>query len=612
MNASRLGLRRHGPLVLLAVLLLAPSLAVPNTWELRGLKPFLVQTAAFGLLGLLLARVRWSLEGTKRFALSGPNLAVVGLVIWAAMSFLLNAPAAGRGREIALMDLLRMASGAVVLFAVTYRCSSRDRTGLLTNLVLAGGAVAAVASIWSYVDGGSVEAVASFGNKQLLGAFLVPLLPFCAILATRGPMEGRRVAATAVTAGLAGALLLTMNRSSWIGVLAGVVIVGLLALAGAKLAGRLRPSYAVFAILVIIATNAFLTTTDLGSSVVGRAATAASDGDLQWRQRVGAAAVKMIAERPIFGWGGAGFALNGSRYTELVPSGASVEAEGMSLQSTIHNEYLQIGVDLGLVGLALYLLALGGFFARGVKALLRDPSDRRRELLLGTMGAVAAQMVDALANPAWQFTEVSLLLWVMLGLGMAAARTHRERAESHEPSTEGSSRLSLGRLGWQATAAVVVGVLSVASFAAGVGDEGAAVRACYRDGLQPRIEIRPRQFARLITLRSRLVKGRDSATDRFTVGKAGFLVCNTSRRESPPDECLILDAEVLLTDVRGPGPVPFRVDVKKLIPVIPGKCSQLVPIRFAPHRAGRWTATLRVFNRGRLRATIRLVGIATR
>src|SRR5207249_11919256 len=77
---------------------------------------------------------------------------------------------------------------------------------------------------------------------------------------------------------------------------------------------------------------------------------------------------------------------------------------------------------------------------------------------------VAGQVVDAMSNPAWRFADVSFMLWLLMGLGMAVVRrrsmvdgrwliANGERAVpspstiDHQPSTIGSSPLC--RLAWQ-------------------------------------------------------------------------------------------------------------------------------------------------------------------
>jgi O-antigen ligase len=616
MQGLRLDVRRHGPLLLLAVLLLAPVLAIPNTGDLVGVKTFLLQTAAFGLLGLLLAQVRWSPEGIKRFALTGPNLAIVGLVTLATVSFFLAAPAAGRGRDIALMDVLRLASGAVVFFAVMYKCGTRDRSELLTSLVLGGGVLAGAAAIFDYAVYGSF-AQAAMGNKQLLGAFLLLLLPFCAIFALNGEMGVRRIVATVASVGLVGGLLLTQNRASWLGALVGLAVVGLLSLRGSGFQLLRRPVLMVPALAAIVVLGGVLASSQLGGDIAGRLATAHSDGDLTWRQQVGSAAVKMIAEKPL-GWGNAGFALNGSRYSALVAPAAKVEAHGLTMQSMVHNEYLQIGVGLGLLGLALYLLVLGGFFVRGVKALSRIESDRRRWLLIGAMGAVAAQMVDALGNPAWQYSEVSLPFWLMLGLGMAASRTHRERGEVRELAPAAApGRPSLGRLGWQGLAAVVVVGLAAASFAGGVGSAKGSAKRCYDEDAEPNLVIKPARFADTIRLEShRVGRGRFR---RFETATATFRACNIRGNGDRPEECSILGGFINLIvpsagGVNPPfGPLnPFQLSSTMFGPVMPGQCSQPIRVSFTPSHTGRFFATIEIIAEHEIKYQIDVIGIARR
>ena len=43
------------------------------------------------------------------------------------------------------------------------------------------------------------------------------------------------------------------------------------------------------------------------------------------------------------------------------------------------------------------------------------------------MAAIAAQMVDAFGNPGWQFSEVGVFFWLVLGIGVAASRPRAER-----------------------------------------------------------------------------------------------------------------------------------------------------------------------------------------
>src|SRR6267143_2122221 len=220
---------RQAPLFLMIVVLLAPVMAFPDTDNWRGVKPFMIQAIAFCSVALLLSRAGWSISGLRRFFNTGPNLALMLLVGWAALSFALTAPSGGRGRDIALVEMLRLASGAAIYFAVVYRCNSRDSLKLAVILLLVGGWLASVAGM---ISAGAQEfhfETAAFGNSQLLAAFLALLLPVPVIFAQRGKLTGaRRLFAMGVTVMVVAALLLTHNRSSWSGSVVGLLVMAAL------------------------------------------------------------------------------------------------------------------------------------------------------------------------------------------------------------------------------------------------------------------------------------------------------------------------------------------------------------------------------------------------
>jgi hypothetical protein len=162
---DRARIQSHAPVMMLLVLLLAGALAVPNTGATQGLRAFVMQATAFGLLALLLARTTWSPAGGRRFLSTGPNLALLLLVGWAVVSFVLTAPDGGRGRNIAVVELMRLASGAAIYFAALYHCHTRSHLRLASLLLPGGGILAATAGLLSYWATG--KATGAYGNSQL-------------------------------------------------------------------------------------------------------------------------------------------------------------------------------------------------------------------------------------------------------------------------------------------------------------------------------------------------------------------------------------------------------------------------------------------------------------
>jgi len=145
----------------------------------------------------------------------------------------------------------------------------------------------------------------------------------------------------------------------------------------------------------------------------------------------------MIAEKPLLGWGTGSFPAMHQPFTHTGHRADEVYTKGPSIEDEAHNSYLQLWAELGIVGLALWLAALVSFLIAGIRALKRYPARSLPQwALIGCLSALTGQMVDALANPAWQFANVALPLWIILGL-IAALTCPVEAAEKrrHGPRT---------------------------------------------------------------------------------------------------------------------------------------------------------------------------------
>jgi O-antigen ligase len=512
MEALRENTRGQAPNVLMALLLSAPLLAIPDNGGWQGMRPLLIQAVAFGSLALLLARVRWSFEGLRSFLTTGPNLALVLFLGWTALSFAITAPVVGRGRSIALAELMRLASGVAIYFAVAYRCNSRHHLKVTVLLLLVGGVLASAAGMLSGGMSKSGLVTAAYGNKQLLGAFLVLLLPVAVVFAQSGEKFSRPLFATTAalrcllatvgTVMLVATLLLTNNRSSWLGSVVGLLVVSVLLFSSRKRREATARKRHWIASAVVALASVVLCLTLLGteSGVLERAKTLTTPTQVpsfQQRLQLWSICEQMILDRPVMGLGVGSFPMKAGDYswaiadrkdeqtviasgaeTIGVPLATQVEKDGASLSSLPHNEYLQLGAELGLVGLALYVAVLVGFFYRGIMALphVAKISRTRKLVLIASMGAIAAQCVDAIGNPAWRFGDVSPLFWLMLGLGMAA--THRQRQAGVTEDLAQTPRLlrfGFDRLGWRMSAVLVL-ALVIPSFA---GAQAGSPQSCY-------------------------------------------------------------------------------------------------------------------------------------
>ena len=209
-----------------------------------------------------------------------------------------------------------------------------------------------------------------------------------------------------VVAGLCAlGILLTVTRASWIA--AGVATI--LTLLAVKETRRwVIPAAGVVGVGVLLAFAAI-------PGLQGRAEDRAGDDRPLWdRQNSSAAAVRMLHDRPLLGFGWGRFPADSPRYYR--------QSEDYPLTGVrqLHNVYLSNAVELGLIGALLWLVAaavaiVGAIMRRGPPAL--------RPWKVGLLAWVICYAISALSTPLG-FALPTLLLWTWAGF----ARGEPERA----------------------------------------------------------------------------------------------------------------------------------------------------------------------------------------
>jgi O-antigen ligase len=199
------------------------------------------------------------------------------------------------------------------------------------------------------------------------------------------------------------ALGLTLVRGAWLGFAAGIaVMVGLL---------RAR-LVAIGALLLLVAAVVWLPT------VQHRLATIGDMADPTTRERLSMleAGLRLVMEHPILGTGPGGV-------KRLYPSYAPPEAVRRHT-SHLHNTPLQIVVERGSIGLALWLWLFAAFFIRAGRVLARVPqaATAERALIVGSIAAITTFLVSGLFEYNFGDTEVVLVALCFMALPSVVER----------------------------------------------------------------------------------------------------------------------------------------------------------------------------------------------
>jgi len=427
--------------MVLAMIVIVPFIATPADRYLGGVAAFVLEGFAIILAVALLWRARWNVSRDQitTFLRTGPNTPVLLL-----MGLIAASCAFAPNKFYAIQESLRWGAGVLLFFVVAYQFRQSKHLFLLVDTILFLGITTSFLALGQYLMEPAARGTALFGNQQLLGSFMMILLPVAAVVAltektSPDQTSTRQLVAQFATIMMAGCLLLAFNRSAWMGSLAGLLVMGaLMMMTSAKAKGtslRAQKHKLVLpGVMALIAVSFVLLIGLQNGNVVSRAGTLSNVSEVaswQARHQHWQSAVESIKQRPLFGLGIGQYPLNQPGYLN---DGVTLTTNGLSgAQATLadlaHNFYLQTTAELGLPGLLLMVAVLVTFMIAGVQRVRWMDAGIRRSLLMASMAGITAFAVDAVSNPSWQLGQVSMFLWLMLGIGVSCLRPRVRQAK---------------------------------------------------------------------------------------------------------------------------------------------------------------------------------------
>jgi O-Antigen ligase len=360
------------------------------------------------VLALWLLRERMQRRLAFAWPLAWP---ILGFAVWTLVSALLSDAPADSVR--ATRGVLVLATLWIVLHAVDGPARAR---WFATALFVAVTVVAALSVVQVATCGGD-RLVHRAALPPVLDAFLgkcarahgffsiyMTLAGVLSLVLTltlaRLPQVARRAAF--VAGWLVGALAfaLTFVRGAWVGFAIGLGV----------LATMLRRQVVVLAGVLIIAAAVLAV-----PAVLRRAISIGDPADPTARDRVAmlSGGLTLLLAHPVTGVGPGGVK---RLYGEYAPSYAVRRHT-----SHLHDTPLQIAVERGLVGLALWVWIFVAFFARAA-AVCRRAAGEDRLLVAGSMAAIAAFLVGGLFEYNFGDTEVLLVALSLMALPLVIDR----------------------------------------------------------------------------------------------------------------------------------------------------------------------------------------------
>jgi hypothetical protein len=155
---------------------------------------------------------------------------------------------------------------------------------------------------------------------------------------------------------------------------------------------------------------------------------------VDYRQQFYATSARMIEARPLFGVGV-------GQYYRTSAVFLSPQLAWNYGSENAHNNFLQIGAEIGLVGLGLFVAWIGVGLARTATALAIEPHDAR---LLGLAAGITAFVATWLSSHPLLVEEVAVPFWIQFGLTVALAGSAQLNSTAAVSARSTEARLRLG------------------------------------------------------------------------------------------------------------------------------------------------------------------------
>lgn len=312
------------------------------------------------------------------------------------------------------------------LLAAIVLVRTREHMQLVFTTYVAGAGVFGLFSIGSYIASGrSVAAEGLQGDQNYFALYQVAALPLALALAAMENRPGRRSLLYAVVGIIVVSVVASLSRGGLVAL--AVVVLATLALPAPLLFGSMarKVSYGLMlatasALALLVGAAPFLERFRSIFDVSDPEADRASGRLDLWR-----AAWHGFLEDPLFGLGAGNFQARALDLMQTTP-GVDIRRNYATAGRVVHNSFLEVLTELGVIGFALFLAVLGLTIWRMVVVYRRAAatgdllSERSVTALFLAFVAIA---VGGLSLS----LEYGRLLWLVIGLTLALDLVSRER-----------------------------------------------------------------------------------------------------------------------------------------------------------------------------------------
>ncbi len=415
---------------IIALLILTPLVFYP--YLVRIFNP--PKELTFSIL-LIIGLMLWFLKMTAReeFKITHTplNLPVLAFIVICPLSLLWsNSP------MVSLLELPLFLAGPILYFIITNNIHDEHQINRLLTTLLIISSLLGIYGIFQYngidfafwkANVGRNQVFGLFGNVNYFAEYMIVPLPLAISLFFATRNRTHKILLLIGILAMGGSLILTFTRGSYLAIGTSSLFMSFLYLTsrGKGFVKEHKKIFVIILALIILITFLFALPNPLNqpgtviSKIKGRISISQFTKDSSLKRRIATWGFTglMIKDHPLLGSGIGTFKYNSLNYqAQFFDQGENRRLYPYGIADKAHNEYLQLGAELGILGLGIFLWLLFSYFNYGIKLLKRLKDGYKQGVVIGLMGGVVAVLIDAVFGFPLHLPATIVLFWLFIGL----------------------------------------------------------------------------------------------------------------------------------------------------------------------------------------------------
>jgi len=267
--------------------------------------------------------------------------------------------------------------------------------------------------------------ISTIGQKNWISNYLALIFPIIFSFFLLGEIKRNKIFYYLLLSVLYTTLLICQSRGIWISIIL-TAILAIYIIFKFKLFEVFRKNQKWLSLLLVtflIITIIYSTENPLNKSVITVTERAIStfdeqDPSINTRLLIWRTTFKMIRDKPIFGSGIGTFKINYLDYQAEFIKNNPYYAKYSGKAEEAHNEYLQMGAELGIVGVGAFLAILFIFYSLVLNYLKKGNSNKNKIIILGLIIGITSFLIHSLFTFPLHVTALGSGFFIILGLTM--------------------------------------------------------------------------------------------------------------------------------------------------------------------------------------------------